>query len=112
MGPIFEDRTMNLNAEQENEVLVACRKAASHWEVKSQLIALLEEMGELQVLIAKLANGKQGRVENFEDKVVDEMADVYFLLSQMELIFANSEKVRERLLFKCARTIEFIEKSK
>jgi NTP pyrophosphatase (non-canonical NTP hydrolase) len=103
---------MNLSAEQERELTYACQKAASYWDVKSQLIALLEEMGELQVLIAKLANGKQGRVEDFESKVVDEMADVHFLLSQMELIFGNSEKVRERLLFKCARTIEFIEKSK
>jgi hypothetical protein len=100
---------MNLSLEQEKQVADACSQAATHWGVKSQLVALLEEMAELQVLVAKRVNDKQNRVENFDAKVIDEMADVYFLLSQLEMIFNNSDAVKERLLYKCERTVQFIQ---
>jgi hypothetical protein len=86
----------------------ACEQALKHWPAKSQMVALLEEMNELGVLLAKRVNEKHERVEDFEFKIADEMADVYFLLRQMEHLFGNSQTVKHRIVFKCERTLQRI----
>lgn len=58
----------------------ACEQTLKYYSPKSQMVALLEEISELGVLLAKKVNDKDTKIDDFEFRLGDEMADVYFLM--------------------------------
>lgn len=72
---------------------------------KGQILKLVEEMAELTQVLIKAHNGY-----DFDpDSLTDEMADVYVLLEQLELLFGNGERVRVRFEEKLRRFSNFLE---
>lgn len=64
---------------------------------KSQLIKTIEEMGELQIEIAKILNA-----DARELTIIDEIADVAIMLQQLTLIYGE-DLVSQRINYKIDR---------
>ena len=64
-----------------------------------QLIVALEELAELQKEICK---GIRYNFNNI-DEISDEIADVYIMLEQLQIIFNNNDIVKNRIHFKISR---------
>lgn len=73
-----------------------CKLAIEHFGIENQMIKCLEELYELQVeLNVDFKNA-------MPEKIQDELADAFIMITQMALIFGNSE-VEERVKFKLDR---------
>lgn len=78
-----------LMQEAENEPMNAEeieREAAERYGIRSQSIVAIEEMSELQKELTKLLRGE---CENPVDHISEEMADVYIMLEQLEILLNN-----------------------
>ena len=64
------------------------RKAITHFGKNHQIAKALEELGELQVALARYLVGR-GDPEN----IAEELADVEIMCEQLEMIFINRAKV-------------------
>ena len=74
-----------LNKDQKN-VLEA---VISYYGVDSQIEMVVEECAELIDAIKKYKRGRYS-----EESVIEEMADVYIMLNQLEIIFTNCERCK------------------
>lgn len=74
------------------------KASLNEFGVNHQLLMLMEEMGELQVLLAKLVNARCG-MHQVRDKLIDEFADVYITLSYLCFLLKPS-LIQERIDFK------------
>lgn len=84
-----------LERETENEPVNAEeieREAAERYGVRSQSIVAIEEMSELQKELTKLLRGE---CENRIDHISEEMADVYIMLEQLEILLNNRAIIAE-----------------
>lgn len=68
------------------------REAAEHYGIYSQSIVAIEEMSELQKELTKLLRGE---CENHIDHISEEMADVYIMLEQLEILLNNRAEIDE-----------------
>lgn len=84
-----------LMRETENEPVNAEeieREAAERYGIRSQSIVAIEEMSELQKELTKLLRGE---CENRIDHISEEMADVYIMLGQLEILIKNHAEIDE-----------------
>lgn len=68
------------------------REAAERYGIRSQSIVAIEEMSELQKELTKLLRGE---CENRIDRISEEMADVYIMLEQLEILIENHAEIGE-----------------
>lgn len=64
----------------------------------------MEELGELQQALARDLQGEADRAN-----IAEEMADVYIMLSQLQLIYGNGPAIAKAVRVKLARTLERVE---
>lgn len=78
-------------------------KIVSHYGYVHQLYKTAEELAELGVLVIQDAN-VPGKAK--AEDVLEEMADVYVMLKQLEVIYGFSEKdVDDEINYKVSRTL-------
>jgi len=70
-----------------NKVIDIYRKAIGKWGVQTQLNMVAEECCELAKAVLKLNRKKNNSTT---DDVIDEMADVYLMLGQLEVMLRYS----------------------
>lgn len=68
------------------------REAAERYGIRNQSIVAIEEMSELQKELTKLLRGE---CENPIDHISEEMADVYIMLEQLEILCKNHAIIDE-----------------
>lgn len=98
----FEEKKGGNKADPSPDIL---ENAVNTWGKAAQVDMMIEEMSELTKALLKERRGqyvpeeqKEVRVMEQrarEDNIAEEMADVRIMLRQMEIIFKNSEKVKE-----------------
>lgn len=69
-----------MNLEERKEIY---KKASDKWGWESQAVAVVEELAELIVELAKVLNGKRKGIEA-DSKLIDELADVRIMIEQVE----------------------------
>lgn len=74
-------------------------KAVETWGEVAQTDMMIEEMAELT---KALLNNRRGR----ESNISEEMADVYIMLKQLEIIFENEGKINQFINEKIKRLEE------
>lgn len=81
------------------------KKAIQEYGAFAQLDMIIEEMSELTKEICKNKRGKDNR-----SAIVEEMADVYIMLKQLEIIFSiDEDEINEAIDFKVDRLKERLE---
>ncbi len=83
---------------QRSEVI---RKAIDTYGEKNQIVVAIEELSELQKELTKEIRGKGNK-----EHVAEEMADVSIMLSQLSMIYKNTDKVLKWEETKLARLEE------
>lgn len=78
-------------------------KAVETWGETAQTDVMIEEMAELTKAIL---NHRRGR----ESNISEEMADVYIMLKQLEIIFENEGKIKTFIETKINRLEERLNK--
>lgn len=77
----------------------------------SQIEMAIEEMSELTKALLKhrraIRNGEY--TEAREDDIAEEMADVWIMLKQLEIIFDNKDKIKNYMDFKVQRQLKRME---
>lgn len=77
----------------------------NHYGHESQKAMLFEEMAELQKEVCKELRGK-GDIQH----IAEELADVYIMIQQMQLIYGiTDEKIEQVVQKKIERTLDVIE---
>lgn len=67
-----------------------CEKAVDKWGKKAQVIVAIEELAELQKELTKYLRGDLRR-----GKMLEEMADVEIMLTQLKVIFGNNDEEKQ-----------------
>lgn len=81
------------------------KEIINHYGYESQKAMLFEEMAELQKEVCKELRGK-GDIQH----IAEELADVYIMLQQMQLIYDITDEQIERVVQKkIERTLDVIE---
>lgn len=79
-------------------------RALRQWGLRAQIYKTFEEIGELNVELARgLIKGHSNR-----DKVSDEIADVYIMLHQLAYGLGINEGVNERINYKMERLVKIL----
>jgi len=78
--------------------------AVDLWGSESQICMAAEEAGELITALMKFGRRRNGTTA---EEVIDEIADVYVMLKQLELIF-DDERIKDRYQYKLRRLKERI----
>lgn len=90
--------------------MTVLEKAVETYGKDMQLTVAIEELSELIKEICKHKRGADNR-----DKIIEEMADVYIMLSQIEIIFdvtdSEIEKVMDEKLDRTEARLVFVERS-
>lgn len=73
-----------------------------HFGEKNQLIKAIEEMSELQKELCKVVLTPNLTIKS-TDEIIDELADVEIMCTQLRYIFGISDQVDERKVFKIER---------
>lgn len=88
------------------------KRAVSDWGNTQQIDMAIEEMSELTKALLKHRRAeKSPEVLDYEktfQNIAEEMADVYIMLSQLSIIFKNSELVQVHINQKCDRLEKII----
>lgn len=66
------------------------RRAVEAWGKEPQMIVAIEELSELIKELTKNLRGKDN-----VGHISEEMADVYIMLSQLEVLFGNTEEIQK-----------------
>lgn len=91
---------MDVKYNDEN-IVNTLREAAEKYGAQKQFQVAIEEMSELTKEICKWYRGVDTREE-----IAEEMADVYIMLAQMQIILGNGELVMEWITVKARRLQE------
>lgn len=85
----------------------ACHEALDFFGEKAQVIAAAEELSELSVELCKIANekSKPHEMAGHRNRLVDEVADVSFMLQQVILTFHITEEEIETVILKKAKNL-------
>lgn len=94
-----------MNKEQQNVL----NDAINYYEKMPQTIKAIEEMAELTKALAKahtsVSNGTYHEFTKAKEEILEEKADVYIMLAQLDMIFGESnhyidekiERLRQRM---------------
>ena len=89
---------------EDNEICIDLWKIIAHNGYANQKEKAVEELAELQRAIARDQQGDGDRAN-----IAEEMADVYIMLAQLQLIYGNLPDVAAAVRMKLARTLERID---
>lgn len=85
-------------------------KIVTHFGYESQFLKLAEESGELIRAIARfLSPKKQGSEITLHKNIIEEMADVWIMMSQVCTLLACGDSVEKVVREKISRTLRRIE---
>ncbi len=79
-------------------------KAIEHYGAEAQLGVAQEECAELIVALSKWKRA-QGDLTTLAEKVREEIADVFIMLMQLEMIFGDTSAQEEEKLLKLERRL-------
>lgn len=82
----------------DDDVFNTLYDAAETYGAQKQFLMAIEEMSELTKEICKWYRGKDTR-----DRIAEEMADVYIMLTQMQIILKNTGKIEDWIKKKAMR---------
>lgn len=85
-------------------MVLASNSALLNFGHKAQMIKTCEELAELTIVLCKRLN--ESPVTN--EQIIDEVADVFFMVNQMRLLF-GADEVDNRVLYKVGRTMQYIQ---
>ena len=85
----------------------ACHEALDFFGEKSQVIAASEELSELAVELCKIANekSKPHQMAGHRNRLVDEVADVAFMLQQVIITFHITDEEVEEVILRKAKNL-------
>ena len=88
------------------EIQNSTKQIADHFQIKSQQLKLVEELGELSREIAKDIAANR----DISDATISEMSDVNILINQILYLSGDGskEKLKEQIEYKLQRTIKRI----
>ena len=89
---------------EHNDVAVDLWQIIAHYGYDHQKEKAVEELGELATALARDLQGDKNRAN-----IAEEMADVYVMLAQLELIYGNHNDVVAQVRLKLARTLATVE---
>lgn len=93
-----------MNLVTNNDIAVDLWKIIAHHGYPNQKGKAIEELNELSEAIARDLQGHGDR-----DNITEEMADVYVMLAQLQLIYGNHDGVARCVRDKLARTLDAID---
>lgn len=85
----------------------SCVQIANHYGIESQELMVIEEMSELTKEICKKRRGDKNR-----EKIIDEIADVKIMITQLEHLLDVSNEVSLRIDYKCQRQLRRMEQKR
>lgn len=85
----------------------SCVQIANHYGIESQELMAIEEMSELTKEICKRRRGNDNR-----EKIIDEIADVKIMITQLEHLLDMSKEVSLRIDYKCQRQLRRMEQKR
>lgn len=88
----------------DNKTALDLWQIIAHFGYANQKKKAIEELGELSRALARDLQGMPDR-----DNIAEEMADVYIMLGQLELIYGNRDAVAWAITDRIARTLERVE---
>lgn len=107
-----------MNQEAEGKVIFhtdIARNAVRKWGKAAQIDMAIEEMSELTKALLKDRRAERNPAawdcEKVRENVAEEMADVYIMLLQLEIIFQNSDETRRIRSDKMNRLYKRIQES-
>lgn len=80
-------------------------EALKIWGSKTQTLCAIEEMAELQQVLAKSINDKEWATHD----MIDELADVRIMVEQMEALHGIEDGVQGRMQFKMERLKQIVD---
>lgn len=87
---------------QYNRLDLSCRKALAAYGEEDQMWMVVEEQGELIQAVSKYR--RSGHSAESKKHIIEEMADVYIMLKQLELIInAKPEDIDNMVIAKLGR---------
>ena len=89
----------------DNRICVELWRIITGHGYRGQKEKAIEELCELATELARDLQGDGNR-----DRITGEMADVYVMLAQLELMYGNQQEVQDVAAEKVRRTIERIDK--
>ena len=90
-----------------NEVCVDLWQIIAHYGYQHQKEKAIEELGELSRALAR-----DLQYEGDRKNVAEEMADVYVVLAQLQLIYGNRDMIAGFVREKLGRTLETVRKER
>ena len=96
-----------MNMTDDNEICMDLWQIIAHYGYAHQKEKAIEELGELARALARDLQGEGDRAN-----IAEEMADVYIMLSQLQLIYGNRPEIAGCVRKKMARTMETVTKER
>lgn len=91
----------------DNQICVDLWQIIAHYGYEHQKKKAVEELGELSRALAR-----DLQYEGDRRNIAEEMADVYIMLSQLQLIYGNRDDIAAQIRAKLARTLETVQKER
>lgn len=96
-----------MNITDDNEICVDLWQIIAHYGYEHQKKKAVEELGELSRALAR-----DLQYEGDRDNIAEEMADVYIMLAQLQLINGNVPEIAAHVREKLGRTVETVKKER
>ena len=96
-----------MNLTQDNEICMHLWQIIAHYGYEHQKMKAVEELGELSRALAR-----DLQYEGDRDNIAEEMADVYIMLAQLQLIYGNVPEIAAHVREKLGRTVETVKKER
>lgn len=88
--------------------IIKAHKIAKHYGLNKQRFQALQELNELSAELLRRKDQITNKAEH-KNKLIDEMADVYVMLKQLETLYHIEQRdIEDRITFKLNRQIERI----
>ena len=95
------ENSVNMTNEREAKILEG---AIAKFGTQAQIAKAVEELNELCQALARDIQGQGDRAN-----IAEEMADVYIMLGQLQLIYGNRPEIAAAIRDKLGRTMERVE---
>lgn len=88
--------------------IMKAHKIAKHYGLNKQKFQALQELNELSNVLLRRQDQIQNRAEH-KNNLIDEMADVYVMLKQLETLYHIDQRtIEDRITFKLNRQLDRI----
>ena len=91
----------------DNEICVDLWQIIAHYGYEHQKKKAMEELAELTEALCRDMAGQKNRAN-----ISEEMADVYIMLAQLQLIYGNRPEIAAQVRAKLGRTLETVKEER